>query len=76
MCKSVKFEAMNETQRAGWLRWADSHDWGGGRAEYVQHPEKGFCMKVQCAAFDVLRNRTVETAFCKSPRELREWAGY
>lgn len=25
---SMKFEDMNETQRAKWLAWANSHDWG------------------------------------------------
>lgn len=76
MCKSVKFEAMTETQRAGFLRWANSHDWGAGPAEYVQHPEKGFCVRVQGAAIDALGNHIVETAFCKSRRDLRDWAGY
>ena len=76
MCKSVKFEAMNEPQRAQWLRWANSHDWGSLPAEYVQHPEKGFCMKVHCAAFDADSRDVIETAFCTSPRELRDFAGY
>lgn len=76
MTNSLKFDDMTEAQRNKWLAWAHSHEWGGGRAEFVFNSTGDIVMKTQCACFDVDGNRGLETAYHSTPRELRDWAGY
>lgn len=76
MSNSLKFADMNDAQRGKWLAWANSHDWGGARAEYVIASTGEIAMKTQCACFDKDGTRGVETAIHFTPRELRDWAGY
>lgn len=66
-----KFHDMTEMQRAGWLAWADSHDWGAGAARYTENIETGkISMHVECGDW------VVETYLAGSVDALRGWAGY
>lgn len=74
---SMKFEDMNETQRAKWLAWANSHDWGVREepAEFIQHETLGFVLKTACTVYDP-QGASIERGYSATPRELRDWAGY
>lgn len=77
MSNSLKFDAMTESQRASWLRWANSHDWGAGEARFTHNLENcELQMHVECAACDADGEVFIETALVATPRELRNWAGY
>jgi hypothetical protein len=68
----VKFSDMPEGKRAAWLRWANSHDWGGEAAYYT----KAGNMTVSSLVIDNHGVRHIGFDFVTTPRELRNWAGY
>lgn len=77
MSLDQKFADMTNVQQGKWLAWANSHDWGVREepAEFIQHPEKGFCMKTACVVYDP-QGEAIERMYSVTPRELRDWAGY
>lgn len=70
----VKFDAMPVGHRARWIDWANSHDWGGGSRCAYYDAEAGELVTF-CGVHDGTR-WTVEEARHKTPKELRDWAGY
>jgi hypothetical protein len=77
MSLNQKFADMNEAQRGKWLAWANSHDWGAAApAEYVAIKGEMY-LRTTCGVYDCERGDwSTEDQFSKTPRELREWAGY
>jgi hypothetical protein len=66
----TKFADMPEGKKAGWLRWANSHDWGAEPAGFV-----GDKLVTYGQAHDG-RKWFVERVEHSTPREMRNWAGY
>lgn len=76
MSLDVKFTDMSETQRGKWLAWAKSHDWASVEPiEFIEHETQGFTLKTACEIFDP-QGISIERMFSKTPREMRDWAGY
>lgn len=72
-----KFDAMPLGLRNRWLAWANSHDWGAGEARFTENLESGHVeMHVETAFRDECGDWGVESSLVKSPRALRDWAGY
>lgn len=67
----VPFARKTDAQRAWWLNWANSHDWGGDPAEY-----EGDAMTVSSLYRTTTGATYVEYYSAMTPRELRDWAGY
>jgi hypothetical protein len=69
----VKFADMPEPMRDYWIGWACGHDWSqDGRPYYDTDKE----LVTFCVAFNRDGSRYVERAVHRTPRELRDWAGY
>ena len=67
----MPFAQMTESQRASWLAWANSHDWGGEPAQW-----EGDALTVSTCAHTVQGGYFVEYYSAMTPAELRAWAGY
>lgn len=76
MCKSLKFDDMTETQRASWLRWANSHDWASDHKPRFVSRLGHIEMEVGCLETDGCGDDATVIEYCRTPRELRDWAGY
>jgi hypothetical protein len=72
-----EFHAMTGSQRANWLDWANSHDWGAGEPRWTENLETGkLGLHVECACRAADGEWFTETFLAMSPRQLRDWAGY
>lgn len=69
---TTPFHEMNDVERADWLRWANSHDWGAAPARWNADGS----MHVEVAAFDRDNIAFTETLAATTPQQLRDWAGY
>jgi hypothetical protein len=75
MSLQTQFADMHPEVRMSWLKWADRHDWGAGRAFYIDRDDLGFALRTEAATF-VGDEPEIEVAYHKTPAELRAWAGY
>jgi hypothetical protein len=72
-----KFHDMPQAMRNRWLAWANSHNWGAGESRFTENLETGRIeLHVETAFNDECGDWGVESSLVKSPRELRNWAGY
>lgn len=70
-----KFTDLSEPQRRHVLAWANSHDWGAGKARWIIN-DGIWSLRVACACFAADNTPDVEIFFANTMRELRDWAGY
>ena len=56
-----------------WIKWAESHDWGGNAPYYDSATGE---LVVSGAAFTTTNESYIETFYARTPKELRDWAGY
>lgn len=69
---TIRFQEMNDADRATWLRWANSHDWGAAPARWNADGS----MRVEVAAFDRNDHALIEVFTATTPQQLRDLAGY
>ena len=72
MSIDTKFANMPSGVANRWLDWANSHDWGGEPAKFL---DTG-AMCVESVEFSRDNVKSVVPFVAHTPRELRNWAGY
>jgi hypothetical protein len=70
----MKFADMPEGERNRWIVWANSHDWAACRdPRFDSETGEMVTASQEC---DRNGNWSVVEARHKTPREMRDWAGY
>lgn len=72
----VPFDSYSDPQKRWALAWANSHDWGAGKASWAIDEFNRLTIRASCVSFDAHDKEGVEIFFARNMKELRDWAGY
>jgi len=72
MSLNTKFADMPAGIQTQWRTWANSHDWG--QRNPARTTAEG--MHVECVEIAADGKQTIVPFVARTPKELRDWAGY